>query len=138
MAVEPGIPPAVAKRIAAAVQSSRSEGTRKTYAAAWRRFTNLCESNGHVMLPAHPSLLPPTSSTPPTSAPKQGERAYAVATFGTWTPRSTTITELPANFRRQRMNSSLTLSGIRREYARSGDRPRTPRDPLLVEDIKLL
>jgi hypothetical protein len=54
VAVEPEIPPAVAKRIASAVQSSRSEGTRKTYAAAWRRFTGWCETNGHVTLPAHP------------------------------------------------------------------------------------
>ncbi len=54
MAVEPHIPPAVAKRIASAVHSSRSEGTRKTYAAAWRRFTSWCETNGHVTLPAHP------------------------------------------------------------------------------------
>ena len=33
---------------------------------------------------------------------------------------------------------TATLSGIRREYAAAGDRPRTPRDPLLVDDIKLL
>ncbi len=32
------IPAAVAKRIAKAVESSRSEGTRRTYAAGWRRF----------------------------------------------------------------------------------------------------
>ncbi|WP_371129022.1 hypothetical protein [Rhodococcoides fascians] len=30
------------------------------------------------------------------------------------------------------------LSGIRREYASGGDRPRTPRDPLLVDDIRAL
>ncbi len=36
VAVEPVIPPAVARRIAVAVQSFRSEGTRKTYAAAWK------------------------------------------------------------------------------------------------------
>lgn len=33
-AVEPEIPPAVAKRIATAGGASRSKGTRKTYAAA--------------------------------------------------------------------------------------------------------
>ena len=65
VAVEPDIPPAVAKRIASAVQSSRPEGTRKTYAAAWRRFISWCEANGHVTLPAHPITV-------------------AVATFGTW------------------------------------------------------
>lgn len=53
-AVEPEIPPAVAKRIAKAVESSRSEGTRRTYAAGWRRFISWCEREGHVALPAHP------------------------------------------------------------------------------------
>ena len=52
--MEPEIPPAVAKRIAATVQSSRSEGTRKTFATAWRRSTGWREANGHVTLPAQP------------------------------------------------------------------------------------
>ena len=42
-ATEPEIPPAVATRIAKAVESSRSEGTRRTYAAGWRRFAGWCE-----------------------------------------------------------------------------------------------
>lgn len=53
-AVEPENPPAVAKRIAKAVESSRSEGTRRTYNAEWRRFAGWCEREGHVALPAYP------------------------------------------------------------------------------------
>ena len=139
VAVEPQIPPAVAKRIASAVQSSRSEGTRKTYAAAWRRFTNWCESNGHVTLPAHPITVAAYLVDAADTRTEAGERAYAVATFGTW---------IAAINHQHRTTGHLspsahelvtaTLSGIRREYAAAGDRPRTPRDPLLVEDVKLL
>lgn len=139
LAVEPEIPPAVAKRIAAAVQSSRSEGTRKTYAAAWRRFTSWCETNGHVTLPAHPITVAAYLVDAADTRTETGERAYAVATFGTW---------IAAINHQHRTTGHLsptahelvtaTLSGIRREYAAAGDRPRTPRDPLLVDDIKLL
>lgn len=139
VAVEPEIPPAVAKRIAAAVQSSRSEGTRKTYAAAWRRFASWCASNGHVTLPAHPITVAAYLVDAADTRTETGERAYAVATFATWIAAinhqhrttghlSPTAHELVA----------ATLSGIRREYAAAGDRPRTPRDPLLVDDIKVL
>lgn len=139
VAVEPEIPPAVAKRIASAVQSSRSEGTRRTYAAAWSRFTSWCESNGHVTLPAHPVTVAAYLVDAADTRTETGERAYAVATFGTW---------IAAINHQHRTTGHLspsahelvtaTLSGIRREYAASGDRPRTPRDPLLVDDIKLL
>nr|WP_241256845.1 tyrosine-type recombinase/integrase [Rhodococcus sp. KRD162] len=139
VAVEPEIPPAVAKRIAAAVQSSRSEGTHKTYAVAWRRFTRWCESNGHVTLPAHPITVAAYFVDAADTRTETGERAYAVSTFGTW---------IAAINHQHRTTGHLspsahelvaaTLSGIRREYASAGDRPRTPRDPLLVDDIKLL
>ncbi|WP_032374103.1 site-specific integrase [Rhodococcoides fascians] len=139
VAVEPEIPPAVAKRIASAVHSSWSEGTRKTYAAAWRRFTTWCETNGHVTLPAHPITVAAYLVDAADTRTETGERAYAVATFGTW---------IAAISHQHRTTGHLspsahelvtaTLSGIRREYAAAGDRPRTPRDPLLVDDIKLL
>jgi integrase len=138
VAVEPEIPPAVAKRIASAVQSSRSEGTRKTYAAAWRRFTRWCEANGHVTLPAHPITVAAYLVDAADTRTETGERAYAAATFGTW---------IAAINHQHRTTGHLspsahelvtaTLSGIRREYVAAGDRPRSPRDPLLVDDIKL-
>ncbi len=85
------------------------------------------------------SPLPRISSTPQIPAPKRGERSYAVSTFGTW---------IAAINHQHRTTGHLspsahelvtaTLSGIRREYAAAGDRARTPRDPLLVDDMKLL
>lgn len=53
-AVEPEIPSAVARRIASAVQSSRSEGTRKPMPPCEGSFTRWYESNDHLTLPAHP------------------------------------------------------------------------------------
>ena len=138
-AVEPEIPPAVAKRIAKAVESSRSEGTRRTYAAGWRRFVGWCDREGHVALPAHPVTVAAYLVDAADTRTETGERAYAVATFGTW---------IAAINRQHRTTGHLspsahelvtaTLSGIRREYAAARDRPRTPRDPLLVDDIKVL
>ncbi|MDV8079799.1 integrase [Rhodococcus sp. IEGM 1370] len=138
-AVEPEIPPAVAKRIAKAVESSRSEGTRRTYAAGWRRFTGWCAREGHIALPAHPVTVAAYLVDAADTRDEAGERAYAVATFGTW------IAAISHNHRTTGHLSpsahelvTATLSGIRREYAAAGDRPRTPRDPLLVDDIKVL
>ncbi|NIL77354.1 integrase [Rhodococcus sp. B10] len=138
-AVEPVIPPAVAKRIARAVESSRSQGTRRTYAAGWRRFAGWCAREGHAALPAHPVIVAAYLLDAADTRAETGDRAYAVATFGTW---------IAAINHQHRTTGHLspsahelvtaTLSGIRREYAASGDRPRTPRDPLLVDDIKVL
>lgn len=110
-------PPAVAKPIASAVQSSRSEGTRKTYAAAWRRFTSWCTSNGHVTLPAHPITVAAYLIDAADTRTEAGERAYAVATFGTWIAainhRHGTTGHLSPSAHEI---VAATLSGIRREY----------------------
>ncbi|QCB51785.1 site-specific integrase [Rhodococcus sp. PAMC28707] len=138
-AVEPEIPPAVAKRIASAVQSSRSEGTRKTYSTAWRRFSTWCETNGHVTLPAHPVTVAAYLVDAADTCTEQGERAYAVATFGTWIAAINYQHRITGHLSPSAHELvTATLSGIRREYAAAGDRPRNPRDPLLVDDIKLL
>ena len=92
-----------------------------------------------MTLPAHPVTVAAYLVDAADTRTETGERAYAVATFGTWIAAinhqhrttghlSPTAHELVA----------ATLSGIRREYAAAGDRPRTSRDPLLVDDIKLL
>nr|WP_157105236.1 tyrosine-type recombinase/integrase [Rhodococcus kyotonensis] len=138
-AVEPDIPPSVAARIAGAVESSRSEGTRRTYTTAWRRFAGWCERDGHVALPAHPVTVAAYLVDAADSRTETGERAYAVATFGTW---------IAAINHQHRTTGHLsptthelvtaTLSGIRREYATAGDRPSNRRAPLLVDDIKIL
>lgn len=138
-AVEPEIPPAVAKRIAKAAESSRSEGTRRTYAAGWRRFAGWCEREGHASLPAHPVTVAAYLVDAADTRTETGERAYAAATFGTW---------IAAINHQHRTTGHLsptahelvtaTLSGIRREYATAGDRPQNRRAPLLVDDIRVL
>ncbi len=139
MAIEPEIPPAVARRIASAVQSSRSEETRKTYAAAWRRFTTWCKTNGHVTLPGHPITVAACLIDVADTRTETGERAYAVATFGTWIAAINHQHRIVGHLSPSAHELvTATLSGIRREYAAVGDRPRAPRDPLLVGDIKLL
>ncbi|MGA9871180.1 MAG: tyrosine-type recombinase/integrase [Rhodococcus sp. (in: high G+C Gram-positive bacteria)] len=118
---------------------SRSDGTRRTYAAWWRRFTSWCEREGHIALPAHPVTVAAYLVDAADTRTEAGERAYAVATFGTW---------IAAINHQHRTTGHLspsahelvtaTMSGIRREYAAAGDRARTPRDPLLVDDVKVL
>ncbi|UNN05267.1 hypothetical protein [Rhodococcus opacus] len=56
-AVFPDLPEAVAARIGRSVAESRSEGTRRTYASAWRRFERWCTTCGHTPLPAHPATV---------------------------------------------------------------------------------
>ena len=90
-------------------------------------------------MPAHPVTVAAYLVDAADTRTETGERAYAVATFGTW---------IAAINHQHRTTGHLspsahelvtaTLSGIRREYAAAGDRPRTPRDPLLVDDIKIL
>ncbi len=139
VAVESEIPTAVAKRIAKAIESSRSEGTRRTHAAGWRRFAGFCAREGHTALPAHPVTVAAYLVDAADTRTESGERAYAVATFGTWIAainhQHRTTGHLSPSAREL---VTATLSGIRREYAAAGDRPRTPRDPLLVDDIKVL
>ena len=46
-AVFPDLPPDVAARIEQSMASSRSTGTRRAYASAWRRFETWCIATGH-------------------------------------------------------------------------------------------
>ncbi|MBM7414199.1 hypothetical protein JOE30_002459 [Rhodococcus sp. PvP016] len=50
----PAIPAAVSARITAAVESSRSAGTRCAFGSGCRRFTDRCTRNRHDAPPAHP------------------------------------------------------------------------------------
>lgn len=83
VAIVPEIPTAVATRIVTAVQSSCSEGTRKTYAAAWRRLTPSCATNSHATrfrrIDRCRGYLVDAANT----RTEAGERAYATTTFET-------------------------------------------------------
>lgn len=100
-----------AARIAGGVSSSRAEGTRRTYASAWR-FSTWFIAHRHTVLPAHPVTVAAIGY-------RHRATGHPTCTLTSWCAR-----EPPS-----------MLSGIRRTYATAGDRPRTPRAPLLVDDI---
>ncbi|QRI76704.1 MULTISPECIES: site-specific integrase [Rhodococcus] len=132
----PDLAPDTAARIAESVASARAAGTRRTYASAWRAFTTWCAREGHTALPAHPVTVAAYLVACADTVTEAGERAYAPATLA---HRLAAI----AHHHRQTGHPSptvddlvkATMSGIRRGYATAGDRPRTPRAPLLTADI---
>lgn len=135
----PAIPPAVAARIAAAVESSRSVGTRRAYAAGWRRFTDWCSRKGHVPLPAHPVTVAAYLVDAADTVTAAGERAYAAGTLSAWASAINHFHQTTGHTSPTKHHLvTAALAGIRRQYAAAGDRPRTQRAPLLVSDIRHL
>ncbi|MDM7487848.1 site-specific integrase [Rhodococcus sp. GXMU-t2271] len=141
----PGTPPghalpdlasATADRIAESVAGVRGAGTRRTYASAWRAFTTWCQREGHTALPAHSVTVAAYLVACADTVTETGQRAYAPATLA---HRLAAI----AHHHRQSGHPSPTgddlvhqaMSGILRGYATAGDRPRSPRAPLLTADI---
>ncbi|WP_432793588.1 site-specific integrase [Rhodococcus ruber] len=132
----PDLAPGAAARIAASVAASRAAGTRRTYASAWRAFTTWCAREGHSALPAHPVTVAAYLVACADTVTEAGERAYAPATLA---HRLAAI----GHHHRTAGHPSPTgddlvrqaMSGIRRGYATTGDRPRAPRAPLLTADI---
>ncbi|MCD7052815.1 site-specific integrase [Rhodococcus sp. BH2-1] len=132
----PEIEERTAVRIAAAVAASRSAGTRRTYASAWRKFAAWCVTEGHAALPAHPVTVAAYLVAAADTLTTDGRRAYAPATLAHHVAAI-------AHHHRQAGHPSpssddlvrATMSGIRRDYATTGDRPRSPRAPLLTADI---
>lgn len=132
----PEISAAVVGRIAASVTSARSAGTRRTYGSAWRKFRTWCAAEGHAALPAHPVTVAAYLVSAADTLTPDGGRAYAPATLAHH------VAAIAHHHRETGQPSPTgddlvrsTLSGIRRDYAAAGDRPRTPRAPLLVDDI---
>jgi integrase len=135
-AVFPDLPEAVAARIGRSMAESRSEGTRRTYASAWRRFEQWCATHRHVPLPAHPATVASYLVDAADTIGPDGIRVYAPATLAKW------VAAIAHHHHRTGHESPTgqeivraTLSGIRRDYAAVGDRPRTPRAALLTTDI---
>lgn len=137
--VAPAIPAAVTTRIAAAVESSRSAGTRRAYAAGWRRFTDWCVRNGHAALPAHPVTVAAYLVDAADTVTAAGERAYAASTLSAWASAINHFHQTTGHTSPTKHHLvTAALAGIRRQYASAGDRPRTQRAPLLVSDIRHL
>ncbi|MDO2380084.1 site-specific integrase [Rhodococcus ruber] len=135
-AAVPDLAPATAERIAESVASARAAGTRRTYASAWRAFTTWCAREGHTALPAHPVTVAAYLVACADTVTEAGERTYAPATLA---HRLAAI----AHHHRTAGHPSptgddlvkATMSGVRRDYATTGDRARAPRAPLLTADV---
>ncbi|MCW1823132.1 site-specific integrase [Mycobacterium senegalense] len=136
----PDLAPDVVERIRSATVSSQSEGTRRAYESAWRRFEGWCRIHGHQPLPAHPATIAAYLVDAAETVAENGERAYSTMTLGKWTAaifdqhRRAGLDPNPAAHELVRQ----TMSGIKRQYAVRGDRPRMPRTPLLTDDVMLL
>lgn len=128
---------AVCDRILRAAGNSQSQGTRRAYDSAWRRFSGWCAEHNCSPLPAHPAVVAAYLVEAADTWTPEGERAYSPATMTKW------IAAIGDRHRRAGVEVPptahetvrATLAGIRREYAESGDRPRNPRAPLLTDDI---
>ncbi|MCD2100272.1 site-specific integrase [Rhodococcus rhodochrous] len=132
----PALPAETLAQVAGTASRSRSESTRRNYAADWQRFTAWCQREGHVALPAHPLTVAAYLLGAAATVTQAGERAYSPATLARW------VAGIGYHHRRAGHPApgvdelvTATLSGIRRDYAAAGERPRTPRAPLLTADI---
>ncbi|MDX5311864.1 MAG: integrase, partial [Rhodococcus sp. (in: high G+C Gram-positive bacteria)] len=132
----PDLAPDTAARIAESVASARAAGTRRTYASAWRAFATWCAREGHAALPAHPVTVAAYLVACADTVTEAGQRAYAPATL------AHRLAAIAHHHRRTGHPSPTgddlvraTMSGIRRDYATAGQRPRSPRAPLLTADV---
>ncbi|UZF48420.1 site-specific integrase [Rhodococcus rhodochrous] len=132
----PALPAETLTMVAGTVSRSRSESTRRNYAADWARFTAWCQREGHTALPAHPLTVAAYLLGAAATVTEVGERAYSPSTLARW------VAGIGFHHRRAGHPApgsdelvTATLSGIRRDYAAAGQRPRSPRAPLLTADI---
>lgn len=136
----PDLPVDVVERIRVATIDSQSEGTRRAYSSAWRRFEGWCRRAGYEALPAHPATVAAYLVDAAETVHGNGERAFSAVTLSKWCAaifdrhRRAGMDPNPAGHELVRQ----TMSGIRRQYAGRGDRPRQPRTPLLTDDVMLL
>ncbi|WAL49896.1 site-specific integrase [Rhodococcus pyridinivorans] len=132
----PVLPAETLAQVAGAAARSRAESTRRNYTADWRRFTDWCHAEGHTALPAHPVTVAAYLLAAAAVVDETGRRAYSPATLARW------VAGIGHHHRRAGYSApgtdevvTATLSGIRRDYATTGDRPRQARAPLLTTDI---
>lgn len=135
-AAAPHLTDSMTIRITESMSASRSDGTMRAYASAWRRFEGWCQTNGHGALPAHPDTVAAYLVDAADTVTPDGQRAFAPATFSKWVAAIAHVHRRsghtgPTDHETVR----ATLSGIRRTYASAGDRPRKQMAPLLATDI---
>lgn len=125
------------ERIRVATISSQSEGTRGAYESAWRRFEWWCRTNSHQSLPAQPATIVAYLVDAAETIDESAERAYSPQSLGKWIAAigdrhcRAGVEPNPAAHESVRQTAAV----IRRQYASRGDRPRTPRIPLLTDDV---
>lgn len=120
-----------------AAAASQAPGTRRAYDSAWRRFENWCAARDYLPLPARPDVVAAYLVDAASTLDADGRHTYAPATLTKW------LAAIDDRHRRRGTDTApaqhpivrATLSGLRRQYAAAGDRPRTPRDPLLTGDV---
>ncbi|WKK14884.1 tyrosine-type recombinase/integrase (plasmid) [Rhodococcus ruber] len=132
----PALPTEALAQVAGTAGRSRSESTRRNYTADWQRFTAWCRREGHGALPAHSLTVAAYLLGAAATVTEAGERAYSPSTLARW------VAGIGYHHRRFGHPApgadelvTATLSGIRRDYAAAGERPRSPRAPLLTADI---
>lgn len=117
--------------------SAQSPATRRAYDSSWRRFENWCAAHHYQPLPARPEVIAAYLVDAAETVDDDGRHAYAPATLTKWlaaiADRHRRCTEGFDPCVHPLVRS--TVSGIRREYAAAGDRPRRPREPLLTDDV---
>ncbi|EHK82243.1 phage integrase family protein [Rhodococcus pyridinivorans AK37] len=111
-------------QVAGTAGRSRSESTRRNYAADWQRFTAWCQREGHAPLPAHPLTVAAYLHDAASTVSEVGERAYSPSTLARW------VAGIGYHHRRAGHPApgadelvTATLSGIRRDYGRRGSGP---------------
>lgn len=77
----PDLPVDVVERIRLATIDSQSEGTRRAYSSAWRRFDWWCRRAGYEALPAHPTVIAAYLVDAAETVHGNGERAYSAVTL---------------------------------------------------------
>lgn len=83
-AAPPDLTDSMTAKIMQSMSASRSDGTLKAYASAWRRFESWCETNRHAALPAHPATVAAYLVDAADTFTSDGERAFAPATLSKW------------------------------------------------------
>ncbi len=114
---------------------SRLESTRRNYAADWQRFTTWCAREGHVVLLAHPLTVAAYLLAVAATVTEAGAKPAVRPRWPAGLPASATITAAPAIPSPAATSSWPPPCPGSAATTPRGERPRSPRAPLLTADI---
>ncbi|UOT08452.1 integrase (plasmid) [Rhodococcus opacus] len=125
------------RRILAALQQRHAPSTVRNYRQDWAKFAAWCALRGHREMPAHPHAVADYLTEHADARTQTGDRAYSTATLTRWVASINYWHRACAQAAPgESQIIKDTLSGLRRTYARSGDRPPKRAAPLLVADLE--